>query len=446
MNITFWVLMILMLLLAIGFLVYPILKVRQSSAIAYKDSNLTIHDEKIKELDLDLKEGRIDQGFYKAARDELDRELLIDVPMESKETAALHYAATAKRQPAIALIISIFIPLLALLLYLDLGMHAASDESFAASQKQQQQPGRQASVEDMLVKLEAKIEKEGGTLQEWIMLGRTHKHLGNNEQAANAFAVALEKDTNNVQLMLERAEVLALSNNQRFNDESRGLALKAYTLEPDSPNALWFIGVAEYQYGNYRQAIAHLLKLLPFTRGDDEVTKSVVGIVSKSRQALIAAGEEMPELAELLGVEAVPTKTATAGKALAAADKNSASEQLAGSATSLTVAVDISENVKHKFDVNDVVFVYAKAKQGPRMPLAVQRLTLGALPATVKLDDSMAMVEGMNLSAFEQLLVSARVTKTGSAIAQSGDYIGQISVEDKSIKTTLNIVIDTVVQ
>jgi hypothetical protein len=57
----------------------------------------------------------------------------------------------------------------------------------------------------------------------------------------------------------------------------------------------------------------------------------------------------------------------------------------------------------------------------------------------------MAMVEGMNLSAFEQLVVSARVTKSGSAISQSGDYIGQIDVKDKSSEKTLNVVIDTAV-
>ena len=76
MNITFWLLMILMLLLAIGLLVLPLLRTRQNASIAYKDSNLRINDEKNKELELDLQEGRIDHDSYKLARDELDRELL----------------------------------------------------------------------------------------------------------------------------------------------------------------------------------------------------------------------------------------------------------------------------------------------------------------------------------------------------------------------------------
>ena len=79
------------------------------------------------------------------------------------------------------------------------------------------------------------------------------------------------------------------------------------------------------------------------------------------------------------------------------------------------------------------------------MPLAAQRMTLAELPATVVLDDSMAMMEGMNLSAFEQLVVSARASKSGSAIAQSGDYIGSRDFENNKTQASINIVIDTAV-
>ena len=442
MNITFWVLMILMLLTAIGLLVYPLLKARQYSSLAYKDSNLKINDEKIKELDVDLKEGRIDQHYYKAAREELDRELLIDIPAESKETAAEHYANAAKRHPALALTISVFVPMLALLLYLDLGMHSASDESFVVGQQQAEE---QPSVEEMTRQLEAKIEKDGGTVQEWIMLGRSHKYLGANEQAANAFAIALEQDANNAQLMLELAEVLALNNNRVFTDDARALVLKAYALEPDNANTLWFVGVAEFQYGNHHEAIAHLTKLLPLAGGEEDVMKSIIAIVAQSRQALIAAGEEMPELEQILGLEGMMAQ-AKAAEAEMAMKPASTDVSTAGSpGVSLQVSVDVSDQVRQKFDANDIVFVYAKAKQGPRMPLAAERITLAALPATIVLDDSMAMVEGMNLSAFDELVISARVTKTGSAIAQSGDFIGQIDVKGKKADTKLNIVIDTVV-
>jgi cytochrome c-type biogenesis protein CcmH len=445
MNIVFWMLMVLMLLVAIALLVYPLLKAQQAPSLAYKDSNLKINDEKIKELDLDLKEGRIDQAFYKTARDELDRELLIDVPAENQETASQHYSGIARRHPALALMISVFIPALALLLYLELGMHSASEESFIASQQQLQQQQSQngqsqgqPSVEEMASALEAKIAKEGGTVQDWTMLGRTHKYLKKYELAAKAFAVALETDTDNVQLMLESAEMMALSNNRLFTPDSRNLVLRAYALEPDDANVLWFAGVAEYQFGNYQQAIGHLTKLLPLVRNEDEVMKSVVSIVAKSREQLIAAGEEVPELEKLLGIKAMAKVDSPTESAKVPAPASTASRRL-------DVTVNVSAEVREKFKGSDVIFVYAKAKQGPRMPLAAQRMTLAELPATIVLDDSMGMVEGMNISAFDQLVVSARVTKSGAAIAQSGDYIGRIDVDGKAEKTALNVVIDTAI-
>ncbi len=443
MNITFWILMILMLLIAIGMLVYPLLKARQYSALAYRDSNLTINDEKIQELDLDLQEGRIDQQYYKAAREELDRELLIDIPVESKETAGDHYTNVAKRHPALALMISVFVPMMALLLYLDLGMHNASDEAFIASQ-QQQQVDKQPSIEEMTRKLEAKIEKEGGSVREWTMLARSHKYLGENAQAAKAFAVALEQDAENAQLMLELAEVLALNNNRVFSDDARALVLKAQALEPDNPNTLWFAGVAEFQRGNHHKAIAHLTKLLSLAGGDVEVMKSVISVIAKSRQAIVDAGEEMPELEKMIGLEHMMAEARVASKAasMESAEKPAAAK---ASETRLEILVDVNDQIRQKFDANDIVFVYAKAKQGPRMPLAAKRLTLAELPASIVLDDSMAMVEGMSMSAFDELVISARVSKVGSAIAQSGDYIGQIDVMDKSAGTKLNIIIDTIV-
>ena len=440
MNIVFWAMTIVLLLLAIAIVVYPLLRVRGGSSLAYKDSNLRINDDKLKELDLDLKEGRIDQAFYKQAREELDRELLIDIPAENQQTASQHYASTAKRHPALAIMIAIFIPLLAMLLYLDLGMHSASDENFVAEQ-QSQSTGQQPSIEEMTRRLEQKIEAEGGTVEEWAMLGRSRKYMGNYELASKAFAVALEKDTQNAQLMLERAEVMALANNRVFNAEAKAVVRKAYALEPDNANAQWFAGVVEYQSGNYRNAIDILARLVPVARDDKDVLNSIIGIIAKSRDQLIAAGEDVAELDELLGVDTTVGAQPSGVQGMA----SQGTDDQAASMTSLNVKVAISDAVRAKFVESDTVFIYAKAKQGPRMPLAAQRLKLSQLPADIVLDDSMAMVEGMNLSSFDQLVVSARVSRSGTAIAQSGDYIGQTDVTDKSSPQPLLINIDTLV-
>lgn len=427
---------VLMLLLAIAILVMPLLKARDVNTVAYKDSNLNINDQKLQELDADLKEGRIDQMLYAQAKEELDRELLIDIPAESVQAATLNYTARVTRHPALAILIIIFIPMVTLLVYWEIGMYEASDASFVASQQQgSQRP--QLSIEEMADKLEAHIIENGGTVEEWQMLGRSHKLLGRYQLAANAFKAALETDVKNAQLMLEAAEMIALKNERVFNEEARALVLKAYSLEPDNMNVLWFTGVAEYQFKNYQLAIKYLLQMLPMAKQDEDVFKSVIGIIAQSRKELIDAGNEMPELETMLGI-----KQGEILSRLEAKPKDNATDDVT---TSLKVSVRISDEARSKFMASDLVFVYAKAKQGPRMPLAVQRLTLADLPTTVILDDSMAMVEGMNLSAFEQLVVSARITKSGAAITQSGDYVGSVGVGDKLKEAVFDIVIDTVV-
>ena len=309
-------------------------------------------------------------------------------------------------------------------------MNSASDENFVA-QQQPQSTGQQPSIEEMTKRLEQKIEAEGGTVEEWAMLARARKFMGNYELASKAFAVALEKDSQNAQLMLERAEVMALANDRIFTDEAKAVVRKAYALEPDNANAQWFAGVVEYQSENYRNAIDILVKLVPVARDDKDVMNSIIGIIAKSREQLLAAGEEVAELDELLGVHST-------------VDAQQAATQ-PPSMTTLNVRVGISDEIREKFAASDTVFIYAKASQGPRMPLAAQRLSVSQLPADIVLDDSMAMVEGMNLSSFDQLVVSARGSKSGTAIAQSGDYIGQVEVTDKSSQKALQIMIDTLV-
>ncbi len=434
MSMTFWILIALMLLIAIVLLVYPVLKPRKVVTVAYDESNLSINDGKIKELERDVAEGRINQAAYEEAREELGRELLRDIPGDSNDDEFEASSGVIKKQPVLVVILAVLVPLISTMLYFQLGMPAATDAEFIASQQQPQQP---ASIEDLTNQLEARIEQTGGSIEDWTMLARAHKYMGDHAQAEKAFTVALEKDQNNAQLMLELAEMMALNNERMFNAEARELVLKAYALEPKDPNALWFIGVSEYQAGNFRPAIDHLLALLP-TAGDDEnMLKSIISMISRSHTHLVNAGEDVPDFETMLSMSAVAeTNMGSAVPAAVTTDVTSAS---------VNVTISIGDEIKNKFNANDAVFIYAKAKQGPRMPLAAHRITLAELPTTVVLDDSMAMVDGLNISSFQQLVISARVTKSGTALAQSGDYIGSQNFTNKNASALVNIVIDTVV-
>ena len=428
MNILFWALLLLMLLVAVVILIYPLLRARYTDAIAYKDSNLGLYDDKLAELETDLGEGRIDHEQYQLARQEIDRELLLDVPTESRENASIHYASQIKRQPGLALMISVFLPMVALLVYMKLGMHASTDMQHAQAQAQvqTQQPRQAGSLEDMTRSLAQRLQQQGGSQEEWAMLGRAYKHLGQYMMSVEAFEQA-NKIAPNAQLMIEQTESMALANSQRFTPEARALVMRALELEPDNLNVLWFAGVAEFQAGNYRSSIEHLSRLSDEAKKDPEVERSLRLYIDKARDQLLAAGEDIPTTDEIMGASTV-------------------SSDVAASGANVQVKVDISSEVRSRFKPGDAVFVYAKAAAGPKMPLAAQRLTLAQLPATVTLDDSMAMMEGMNMSAFGSVVISARVTTTGSAIAKAGDYIGQFNVEDVSKTELVNIQIDTLVK
>ncbi len=441
MNILFWALMLVMLLVAVVIVIYPLLRVRGSTAIAYKDSNLGLYEDKIAELEADLGEGRIDHEQYQQARQEIDRELLQDVQGESAETASLHYAARVKRQPGLAVMISVFLPMLSLLVYLKLGMHASTKPQFAEAmanaqaqaQAQQaqasrhpEQSGTAGSIEDVTKKLAERLNQQGGSVEEWTMLGRAYKHLGQYLLAAEAYDQAMKQNPT-AQLMIEYSEALALGNNQRFTPKARELVMRALELEPDNVNVLWFAGVAEFQAGNYRSTIEHLSRLSEHAKQDADMSRTLRIYIDKARDELIAAGEAVPTTDEIMGAQA-------------------SSGEAAGTGASIQVSIDINDDVRSRFGDADTVFVYARAAAGPKMPLAVQRLTLNQLPATVTLDDSMAMMEGMNMSSFGSVVVSARVTKTGNAIAQAGDYIGEFKVDDVASTEQVSIKIDTQVQ
>jgi len=121
-----------------------------------------------------------------------------------------------------------------------------------------------------------------------------------------------------------------------------------------------------------------------------------------------------------------------------------APQAAAPQATGLRGTVRISPQLKGKFDPEDTVFIYARAAEGPPMPLAVLRRRARELPAEFALDDSMAMAPGMTISAHARVVVTARVSKSGGATPQPGDLQGA-SAPVANDAGEVRVVIDRVV-
>ena len=103
----------------------------------------------------------------------------------------------------------------------------------------------------------------------------------------------------------------------------------------------------------------------------------------------------------------------------------------------------LSPELAARVAAGDMVYVFARAVQGPRLPLAIVKQPAGTWPLNYRLDDSMAMSPDLKLSTAAQVVVGARVTRSGNATPQSGDLIGQ-SAPVGNRTQGLRIVIDRV--
>jgi cytochrome c-type biogenesis protein CcmH len=111
------------------------------------------------------------------------------------------------------------------------------------------------------------------------------------------------------------------------------------------------------------------------------------------------------------------------------------------SAIAISGQVTINENLASKASPNDTLFIYARAKTGPKMPLAILRLKASDLPATFTLTDDMAMTPTMKMSSFPEVVIEARISKSGQAVPASGDLQG-FSQPVKIGNNNIAIVID----
>jgi cytochrome c-type biogenesis protein CcmH len=124
-----------------------------------------------------------------------------------------------------------------------------------------------------------------------------------------------------------------------------------------------------------------------------------------------------------------------------AAAKKSETKATGGAVVRGTVS--LSPAVSAKVDQGDTVFIFARPAEGSRMPLALVRKQVKDLPVTFTLDDSMAMSPQAKLSNYPEVIVGARISKSGGATPQSGDIEG-LSGKIRTGGAPVKLVIDRV--
>ncbi|HVF35061.1 MAG TPA: tetratricopeptide repeat protein [Candidatus Saccharimonadia bacterium] len=270
-------------------------------------------------------------------------------------------------------------------------------------------------MEEAIPALVARLEREPEDLEGWLLLGRAYKQTQRFAEARDALANAIRISPDSTDAMVEYAESLALAApDRRLGDESRALLGKALALEPEHQRGLWLSGIASLQDERYEDAVAVWDRLLAQLPPDSDVAESVREQIAQAR-----ARGGMPALAER--VASPPENAETSAPTPIAGAEAPIDAAPADAGPRLVIEIALAPALAARIEPGDTLFVFARAPQGPKMPLAIQRIPVPSFPTTIVLDDSMGMMPALKLSQAAEVVVGARISKSGTAAAQRGD-------------------------
>ncbi len=387
--IVFWLIAALFAAAALAYVLRPLLSRRESSHVKRSDANVAIYKDQLRELDAELAAGTLTPEDHSRARLELEARLLEDVPAAEVERAV-------PRGRRSALVVGIAVPVLAVGVYFVAGTPRALAPQGPEVSAQQ--------IDAMVARLAAKLRENPDDADGWKLLGRSYMVLGRFPEAVAAYAKAAEKTPRDAQLLADFADALAMTRDQKLAGEPEQLVLRALEVDPANLKALALAGTAAYERQDYARAAELWSRMLPFVPADSEDARTSSSNDEEARKPA--------------GIGAHPGVRGT---------------------------VTLSRKLEKQVQADDMVFVFARAAEGPPMPLAVMRAKAGDLPLTFALNDSMAMAQGLKVSAFPRIVVTARVSKSGSAKPAPGDLQGA-SAPVANDACGVKVLIDSVVR
>jgi len=370
-------------------LLRPWRKAPKADAATTREINAGVYRDQLLELDRDLTAGTLSPTDHEQARAELQRRLLDDAALAETPAAA----PFGMRRTALALVL--VLPLATAGLYTWLGSPAALDARATRSVTQQ-------DVEKMVSDLADRVAKNPSDTKGWIVLARSYRAMNRLPQSEDAFNHIGDTLYQDATLLAEYADVLATRAMGNFNGKPMEMVTRALQVDPEHPMALSLAATAAYNRSDFAQAVVHWEHLLRIVPAESDDAKWLSEAVAKTRAQM--------------------GSPAASQAVVAAADKKTANASVGG--MSISGRVSLAPALASKVAPTDTVFIFARSPQGPRMPLAVQRVHVADLPFDFKLDDSMAMSPEFKISGAAEVRIEARISKNGSATPGPGDLIG----------------------
>ncbi|WP_348748540.1 c-type cytochrome biogenesis protein CcmI [Pseudomonas rhodesiae] len=393
--IDFWLAAGLLLLVALSFLLIPVLRGRRAQREEDRTAlNVALYQERVAELQTQQAEGVLDAAQLDTGRAEAARELLAD-------TEGVEAPRESRLGKPLPLLAAFLVPVLGLGLYL----HFGASDKVELTREFSQPP---VSLQDMTQRLERAAAAQPDSAEGLYFLGRAYMAQDRSADAAKVFERAVALAGRQPELLGQWAQAQYFADNKQWSPKIQALTDEALKLDPKEVTSLGLLGIAAFEGERYQEAIDYWGRLLAQLPPEDNSRVALQGGIDRAAQKLKESG----------GTVAQAPKAAT-----------------------LKVRVDVSAAVKAKALPGDSVFIFARAVSGPPAPLAAKRVTVAELPITVELGDADAMMPQLKLSNFPEVQLVARISRAGQPT--TGEWIGRSQPLASSTTALQQLTIDS---
>ncbi|MDP2760212.1 MAG: c-type cytochrome biogenesis protein CcmI [Sideroxyarcus sp.] len=413
--ILFWLICAALLIVAVLFVALPLWRGRPVNDTVERDAaNLQILRDQLTELETDLKNGLLAPELYQQGKRELESRVLEEVAGTGQTEAG----TSARPFRALAIVMSAMLVILALGVYLAIGTpNAFSPTNPHAGVSDF---GGTVRTDNAIAELESKVAADPADATSLVMLARSYMEADRYAESAKAYADLVKLVPDEAWVWADYADAEAMAQGgQSLRGKPTELLNKALALDPNSMKGLALAGSAAMERGDYAVVIKHWERLRELLPADSEHARTIDEGLQEVRQRLARSKDGKAPLAEQVA--------SAAGK-----------ERISG-------MVSLDTALQGQYSPDDTVFVLARAAQGPKIPLAILRKQVRDLPLTFELDDSTAMTPQTKLSAFDQVVVVARISRAGTAMPAAGDAEGSSQPLRPGSKN-VNVKIDNIVQ
>ncbi|MBI6783972.1 c-type cytochrome biogenesis protein CcmI [Pseudomonas syringae] len=375
--IDFWMATGLLLMVALSFLLIPLLRGHRAQREEDRTAlNVALYQERLSELQVQHEQGVLSVAQLQSARAEAARELLAD-------TEGAEPARTSRLGKPLLVLAALLVPVLGLAGYLQLG---ASDR-VELSREFARPP---TSLADMTQRLERSVQAQPDSAENLYFLARSYMAQNRPGDAAQMFERSVALAGRQPELLGQWAQALYFASDKHFTPQVQVLTDEALQADPKEVTSLGLLGIAAFETQRYQAAVDYWTRLLAALPADDASRSALEGGIARARE----------NLAKRVANAAPAVKT-----------------------KSIKIHVELAAALQGKVRPNDSVFIFARAINGPAAPLAVKRITVADLPADVELSDADAMMPQLNLSNFAQVQLVARVSRAGQPT--TGEWVGR---------------------